>query len=49
MNPSNIALFQHINGFSAADSASVQEISPVLIERVPQLPDKFYAQLCSHP
>ena len=49
MNPSNIALFQHINGFSATDSASVQEISPVLIALVPELTDKFYAQLCSHP
>jgi len=49
MNMDNISLFEHVNGFSAADSAAVQAISPVLVALAPQLTDKFYGQLVSLP
>lgn len=49
MNMDNIALFEHVNGFSATDSAAVQAISPVLVALAPQMTDKFYGQLVSHP
>ena len=49
MNKDNIALFEHVNGFSDADSAAVQAISPILVAMAPQLTDKFYGQLVSHP
>ena len=49
MNLDNISLFEHVNGFSDADSAAVQAISPILVALAPQLTDKFYGQLVSHP
>ena len=49
MNTDNIELFQHINGFSDADSAAIQAISPALIALAPTLTDEFYVQLLSHP
>ncbi|OYY73936.1 MAG: hypothetical protein B7Y40_07340 [Gammaproteobacteria bacterium 28-57-27] len=49
MNPSNISLFQHVNGFSPADSAAVLAVSSILVSMAPQLTDKFYDQLLSHP
>ena len=45
MNLDNISLFEHVNGFSDADSAAVQAISPILVALAPQLTDKFYGQL----
>ena len=45
----HITLFEHVNGFTDADSAAVQAISPILVSMAPQLTDKFYAQLTSHP
>ena len=49
MNMEHITLFEHVNGFTEADSAAVQAISPVLVGMVPQLTDEFYGQLVSHP
>ena len=45
----HITLFEHVNGFTDADSTAVQAISPILVSMAPQLTDKFYAQLTSHP